>query len=221
MKCIVLSRIDMTNNRFCTCVLGEDDKQYRVLMPSGRHPRYGDLVAGRERKLWIPGRVVYMKFKRVRIGKRPTHPEDSIIRPGSVRVTRQCLSNEELVERVASHTFASVGKLFPEITFAFYKGFYLSDQQTERSVGYVHPQRLLLFQERSGPQIKDKIRFTDGFGPAIKLPIKDPVILDKIALGQINYGREFKPCLVRLGLSHPIEVQGEKRAYLQLTHIID
>jgi hypothetical protein len=221
MRCVVLCRTDMNQDRFCTIVRTSDGQNLRLLTTTGQ-PTYAGFF-GRNpalREQWIPGRVIQVWFQCVCARTRPTHPEDSIKSDRVINVTRRCLDADQLYDLVEADTFTDIRACFPNITFANSKGYVLGGMRLNHSVGYLEVQRLTIRRDEYQGKVSWRAWVVDGVGSSFQVPIKDVQLLQQIQADQVTDGQVFYPRLVFLGLSTPFTVDEEQRAYLQLLHML-
>ena len=221
MRCVVLCRTDMNNDRFCTIVRNKGGENLRLLTRAG-NPTYTSFFGASQalRGQWVPGRVVEVWFDRLNTGVRPTHPEDSIKSSKTIQVTNTELSMDRLHALVVGQAFDDVEDCFPDMLFANSKGYVLAGTAVRHSVGYLSVQRVTIQKDTYEDKIKWRAWIVDDAGTNFQVPIKDVQLLEQIEAGQVVHGQTFHPRLIFVGLSNPFKVSEEQRAYLQLLHTL-
>ncbi len=214
---IVLSRTEMSADRFCTSVAihrGGTWEQVRLLDEGGFHPNRDGFAYARQVILakWVPGRNIRLPEPEVR-DPRPTHPEDRVVDLERI-VLGEMADPATLLALVRAMTSPSARALFPNIVWQDNgKTYVRGNAPQERSIGYVNIERLAI---RSDEYADVRMRA----GESLVCKIKSEIFLAKIRDGRVAVNEEFPARTARLGLANPYDWDGRfnpPRCYVMLT----
>lgn len=201
---------------FCTCLAVStltSVAQIRPLLGSGM-PLTAESVGLTEEQLlaqWIPGRIVTFESVKDQPLARPTHPEDRLIKPGTLKLTSH-LDQRFYNGAVQQLTYEGLRKLYPGLQMDNGKG-YVGAQRLLTSVGYVRCPTVTLYP---GDQ---RVTITDAIGQRLSVKVTDAHLLARFAANEFRYGQDLTNRLVRLSLAHPWDKFQPPRCYLMMSHL--
>lgn len=201
---------------FCTCVAIQTPRGWEQIRPMhgpGLHLTAESVGLTEEKllQLWIPGRAVSFELLKVQPPPRSTHPEDRLIRTGTLKLLPQ-LNQGLYNQAVEALTFPSIRRLYPNLQFDNGKGYVLA-APLAGSVGYIRCPTVLLYP--------DVFRVTIITPENLRATVKvtDAQLLRRFQNGEFRYGQESNNRLVRLSLAHPWHEFNPPRCYLMMSHL--
>lgn len=214
---IVLSRTEMSADRFCTSVAihrGGTWEQVRLLDEGSFHPNRDGFAYARQVILakWVPGRTIRLPEPEVR-DPRPTHPEDRVVDLRRI-VLGEMAEPATIMAIVRAMTFRSAHALFPRIVRQDNGKVYVpGDRPQDRSIGYVDCRRVTVFPDEFA-EIRTRA------DELLLCKIKSEIFLSKIRSGRVGEHVDYPAGTVRLGLANPSDWEGRfnpPRCYVMLT----
>lgn len=229
-RAIILSHTVMWAPKFCTNVY-VDGKQVRLRKEGNQPLIYGDILFRDEdiMRYWQPGGLVDLPDLLIpphANQARPTHPEDTIVSPGDIKLYTDRCTDAEFARIINQCRADSLEELFPGVCSVYAdwgKRHVRADipRRLKRSVGYIACTSVELFEDDYKGNIKLRVRAYQGNDCIGNFPLNSVKQQAAFREGRIRPNVRYFNVTVRFALAEPWDKRGEDilKCYVMVSHI--